>query len=65
MTNVVAFRAPPRRGTAALRRAEPAAILFFTGVRYVRDDDAPPPAAPARKTAAPAARPATSERLQA
>ena len=67
MTNVVAFRSPSRNGSVtAVRRTEPAQILFFTGVRYVRDEDGPSPAmAAGRKPAASGAVPDAGERLQA
>lgn len=37
MSNVVAFR-PERTGRAVVRRDEGAEILFFTGIRYIRDE---------------------------
>ena len=43
MSNVVVFR-PERTGPVAIRRRdEPVQIFFFTGVRYIRDEVAPPP----------------------
>ena len=38
MTNVVAFRPEQTSRTMVRRDDEGARILFFTGVRYVRDD---------------------------
>lgn len=52
MSNVVAFR-PERTGRTAVRqRDEGAEILFFTGIRYVREDL---PLAPAEAEPAPIA----------
>ena len=46
MSNVVVFR-PERTGPVAIRRQdEPVQIFFFTGVRYIRDEAAPPPPEP-------------------
>ena len=68
MTNVIAFRVPsgsvaPR---AATRPDSSAELLFFTGVRYVRDaDDQPPPAPAAAVRKRRAVKVARDERLQA
>lgn len=70
MTNVIAFRVPS--GSAAPRSAprpdNSAKILFFTGVRYVRDEDDQPPPAPVaavRKRRSVKAKAGGDERLQA
>ena len=43
MTNVIAFRIAGRRTPSGQdRESSPAAILFFTGIRYVRDRDDEP-----------------------
>lgn len=38
MTNIIAFRTPPRTGATRATGSGRAEILFFTGVRYVRDE---------------------------
>ena len=38
MTNVIAFRAAARERRSGQNRSAEAEILFFTGVRYVRDE---------------------------
>ena len=40
MTNVVPFEASRRARPAIPRQTEAASIVFFTGVRYLRDTDA-------------------------
>lgn len=44
MTNIIAFRAQPRTPRPSPDRSANAQILFFTGVRYVRDEEDQPEA---------------------
>lgn len=66
MSNVVVFR-PERTGPAMLRpKDEAVQILFFTGVRYVREElGAPPASEPEDGSAAEACDAFETERLKA
>ena len=67
MTNIIAFRTPPRTGVIRAPASGRAEILFFTGIRYVRDE-ADQPATQASATPMPVAASVAvkrDERLQA
>ncbi len=63
MADILFFRARPRNQVEAVERsAEGAKILFFTGVRYMRIEDADLPIIAARKAPSRAGKPKTPRR---
>ncbi len=67
MTNVIAFKIPSRTGATRDRDGRGAEMLFFTGVRYVRDEPPQPAAEDLVADGSSAASPpaVADERLQA
>ena len=63
MSNVIAFRADRKMPPRTLLPSEKPQILLFTGIRYIREDEAAVPHQP--PPCAPLPRPLADDRLQA